>query len=156
MYICIYTCVYIYIYIHHISEAWTAMYAGWHPPTDPYPLIAYPCMVYTWALKGLPYHDCRADVPRGSKYPIFVVSGSKNHTHTVVFDQRPEILVAWTRWGIYQKATWSPWAGCTAEQVQARKASSAGALGPYLEAHATYYILSIGPPETMISGIPLI
>ena len=37
-------------------------------------------------------------LPRGSKYPIFEVSGSKNHTLNGVWDQRPQILGTLTLW----------------------------------------------------------
>ena len=35
------------------------------------------------------------DLPRGSKYPIFEDSGSKNQTNGI-WDQRPEVLGTWT------------------------------------------------------------
>ena len=36
--------------------------------------------------------------PRGSKYPIFEVSGSTNHTLKGIWDQRASILGTWTLW----------------------------------------------------------
>ena len=39
-----------------------------------------------------------AYVARGSKYPIFGVSGSKNHTVNGIWDQRPQMLGTWTLW----------------------------------------------------------
>ena len=36
--------------------------------------------------------------PRGSKYPILVASGFKNHTIYGAWDQSPYILGTWTCW----------------------------------------------------------
>ena len=37
-------------------------------------------------------------IPGKSKYPIFEVSGSKNHTLNGIWDQRPQIFGTWTLW----------------------------------------------------------
>ena len=36
--------------------------------------------------------------PRGCKYPIFEVSGSRNHTLNGIWGQTPQMLGTWTLW----------------------------------------------------------
>ena len=53
-------------------------------------------------VSGTTTHPGRAvrpcNSPRGSKYPIFEDSGSKNHTLNGFWDQSPSITSIWTLW----------------------------------------------------------
>ena len=40
-------------------------------------------------------------LPRGSKYPIFEVSGPQNHTLNGFWNQKPQMLGTWTLWVIF-------------------------------------------------------
>ena len=51
------------------------------------------------ASNGRKTSGSRAFDSRGSRYPMFQVSGSQNNILNGIWDQSPEILGTWTLWG---------------------------------------------------------